>query len=126
MNGHGMAHATVAKDLLAPLAPLPPILDHIERQDGTKLLDGQRVVASHSVERRDQQSSAVRNTYTTLLSNSSRWSSDECWIGKPLGCDQLSCDRLHLTLRQEVRTLTQELLPDLIHNWFVDNDGVLG
>src|SRR4029453_6200440 len=125
MNGHGVAHAAVAKDLLAPLASLPPILDHIERQDRTEFLDRQRVVASHSVERRDQQLGALRNTYTTLFSNSSCRFSDESRIGKPLGCDQLSCDRFHLAFRQEVRTLTQELLPDLIHNWFVDNDGVL-
>src|SRR4030095_7398926 len=107
MNSHGVAHAAVAKDLLAPLASLPPILDHIERQDRTELFDRQRVVASNSVERRDQQSRAVRNTNTTLLSNSRCRFSDECRIGKPLRCDQLSCDRVHLAFRQKVRTLTQ-------------------
>src|SRR5262245_58223141 len=124
MNGHGVAHAAVAKNLLAALTTLPPILDNVERQDGTELLNRQGIVAAYSVERRNQQPGAGRNAYTTLLSNRRGRFPDECRIGKALGCDQLSCHRFHLTFQQEVRPLTQELLLDLIHDWFVDNDGV--
>ena len=67
MDGHGVAHAAVPQDLLAPLAAFLPVANNIEGQDGAELLDGKRVVAADTVQVGDQQ---VKGRNVVLASGS--------------------------------------------------------
>src|SRR5687767_16014098 len=72
MDRHGVTHAAVAQDVLAPLAAFAPVLDDVIRQHRTELLDREREVATHAPELSDQRACRGRNGDPYLLSNERR------------------------------------------------------
>ena len=120
-----MAHAAVTQDLPAPLAALPPVLDHVEGEHRAELLDGQGMVAADPVERSDERACSVRDLQAGPFGDLDGAATDEARMREPLRGDQDSGQRGRAGAAQKMPSLRCELAPHLFRDRSVDDHRVL-
>ena len=102
VDGHGVAHAAVAEDLLAPLAALPPVADDVEGEDRAELLDRERVVAADARQGRDEHARLGRHRQARLARHLDGGPAHQRGVGQPLRGDERAADGVGLLRREEV------------------------